>query len=500
MLTSTLHSTNITAERSFRSWTRTTFVAAPAGHRRLKRTESRTVIGYQNWTPVSRRFAQICQTRFPFKGTNSLHTPRFGSTGKLRSNLDRVYIATPKSSKTRTRPSCRTSCSNSITPLMASLSVEEALSTASGSVEVAASLLWNLDGNRLRPGTDYKLDVQDRSHGYSDDAASQPLIVHLADDVWNRPTFGTFKKLLDNYTAETGIPERVSQEERNEEDHFLAAICKTPCIRFVHQWLAANTDVNAGSIDEFSDFLKRIWFYQYSRDASRDSSGFEHVFIGELDDGKVKGLHNFIQVFVEEVRGNFNYKGYLDIRGEPSREAPPPNQQMITIRFDWLGKTKSVSSMFIGASPEFEIALYTLLFVAQAEELELDLGPYRTRIKVYQMAGKIGTAFPELLGVDHDKLQENAPPISDHHQTSAPPPTTASFPPLGSVPAPAKQAVSSYAAALLRGGDEQGDEVEGGDDAEGADAGNEGGEGQTKNIFKWFKIFVSIAKKMKSTK
>lgn len=62
--------------------------------------------------------------------------------------------------------------------------------------------------------------------------------------------------------------------------------------------------------------------------------------------------------------------------------------------------------MFVGVSPEFEIALYTMLYVSDTEELEVQLGPYTANIKVYQMAGKIGTAFPELLSVDVDMLAE----------------------------------------------------------------------------------------------
>lgn len=76
-------------------------------------------------------------------------------------------------------------------------------------------------------------------------------------------------------------------------------------------------------MDDFSQSLKEMWFYHYNRDASRDSSGFEHTFCGELDDGKVKGMHNFVQVLLEEQRGHFNYQGYLDIRGKPCAEAPP---------------------------------------------------------------------------------------------------------------------------------------------------------------------------------
>lgn len=394
---------------------------------------------------------------------------------------------------------------------MSCLSVDEALSRAGDSLETASSLLWQLDSNRLRPTTDYQLDLQERTEGCSHDAAAVPLVQYINDDVWSRPTFSAFKKLLDNYTAETGVPEVVSHDERGEEDAFLAAICETPCIRFAYEWLAANSNMRCGSMHEFAEMLKRMWFEQYSRDGSRDSSGFEHVFCGEIDDGQVKGLHNFVQVFVEEARRNFNYKGYLDIRGEPCYQPPPPNQQMITIRFDWLGKTKSVSSMFVGPSPEFEIALYTMMYVACREELEVDLGPYSTRIKVYQMAGKIGSAFPELVGIDHEKLMLDDVPEGSGVESNQRPPTAASFPPLGATSHQVTQGIS-YAAALQnedgvadaeapapdtdRFETEEATAFQGEEAAPGEQETAFEGEGVPKDAVKWLKLILKFAKKL----
>jgi hypothetical protein len=38
---------------------------------------------------------------------------------------------------------------------------------------------------------------------------------------------------------------------------------------------------------EFKEMLEEMWFDFYNRDGPEDSSGFEHVFVGELDsDGR----------------------------------------------------------------------------------------------------------------------------------------------------------------------------------------------------------------------
>lgn len=288
-------------------------------------------------------------------------------------------------------------------PTMAS--VATAMARAGPDVLAAASALWDLDANRLTPGVDYELDVQDRNRRFESDAASRPLFARVDDAVWTRPTFATFRSLLDNYTAQTGVQETVSAAQRDEQRAFLAEACKTPCMQFAFQWLVENSTMRVTSMSQFQEMLADIWFKLYRRDGHQDSSGFEHVFCGEVDEGQVKGMHNFVQIYIEEQRGNFNYTGYLPLRspGSPSGP-PPPAQQLLTIRFDWNNVTKPASSILVGVSPEFELALYTMLFIAGERENIVNLGPYKVCLKVYQMAGKMGTAYPELLAVSEEGL------------------------------------------------------------------------------------------------
>ncbi len=74
--------------------------------------------------------------------------------------------------------------------------------------------------------------------------------------------------------------------------------------------------------------------------------------------------------------------------------------------------------MFVGVSPEFEVALYTMIFIAREEDVEVDLGPYNVRVKVYQLAGKIGTAYPSLLSVDEGALLVEPKEPSDVEEPS----------------------------------------------------------------------------------
>lgn len=65
---------------------------------------------------------------------------------------------------------------------------------------------------------------------------------------------------------------------------------------------------------DFEHKLKSIWFTLYPRSGSssvKDSSGFEHVFVGELKGSIVDGFHNWIQFYLEEKKGHTNYLGYV---------------------------------------------------------------------------------------------------------------------------------------------------------------------------------------------
>lgn len=49
-----------------------------------------------------------------------------------------------------------------------------------------------------------------------------------------------------------------------------------------------------------------------------DSSGFEHVFVGETRGGRtVIGFHNWIQLYLQEKLGHIDYKGYTVSANSP---------------------------------------------------------------------------------------------------------------------------------------------------------------------------------------
>lgn len=59
------------------------------------------------------------------------------------------------------------------------------------------------------------------------------------------------------------------------------------------------------------ELLKTIWFNLYSRGNGKiGSSGFEHVFLSEVKDATVIGLHNWVYFAEAEKAGDLDYKGW----------------------------------------------------------------------------------------------------------------------------------------------------------------------------------------------
>jgi poly(U)-specific endoribonuclease len=267
-------------------------------------------------------------------------------------------------------------------------------------VRLAAQHLWSLDTNRFVPEVDYSLNLQHGKKIYqTDDVADKPLFNFVKKDkFFSIPTFKAFYALLDNYISETGVAEVVTREELEENRTFINALMETSPMKYLHQYLVEKKLAPA-SLNDFKALLNRIWFTLFRREGNNDTSGFEHVFVGEERDGKVIGFHNWIQFFIEEIKGNVNYLGYLFPRKRGQR--PDGHEHMLSIQFSWKGELKSVSTIFMGVSPEFEIALYTMIFLAAGEQTEIVLDGTHVSLRCHKIPSKkgnyLGSCFPELL-------------------------------------------------------------------------------------------------------
>lgn len=132
--------------------------------------------------------------------------------------------------------------------------------------------------------------------------------------------------------------ETVTATERQEEDEFLEKVLDTAVMRIAMNYLKEKGFYRIDAIShEFKmilfdcaicllvgsvgsdrtsqkNFLKTIWFTLYSRGGgSVGSSGFEHIFMNEIKNNEISGLHNWIYFHDQENYGqnNLDYKGYM---------------------------------------------------------------------------------------------------------------------------------------------------------------------------------------------
>ena len=78
--------------------------------------------------------------------------------------------------------------------------------------------------------------------------------------------------------------------------------------------------VFTGSLQEWQRYLYDTWFGMYDRakfatpngGTILGSSGFEHVFIGEIKKGLAIGFHNWLNWYCLEKAGQLDYLGYWE--------------------------------------------------------------------------------------------------------------------------------------------------------------------------------------------
>ncbi|XP_067084682.1 uridylate-specific endoribonuclease B [Osmerus mordax] len=266
--------------------------------------------------------------------------------------------------------------------------------------------LWNSDTNRLKPGTDYRISLQgkagtmDVQSQYEDDndGKGSPLFTFVDETIFKKDTYLAFISLLDNYESATGVPEVVTPEEEAENHRFLDIMVQTSSMKLAHQYLVRK-NISPEDLTDFKKQLYRIWFELYARRGSSkpDSSGFEHVFVGETRGGRtVIGFHNWIQLYLQEKLGHIDYKGYSFVANSPQ---PDENKHILALQFCWKDGIKPKGSIFLGVSPEFEFALYTLCFLSSPNErVKVSFSVYDVEIVCHHFNQKhIGTTYPVLV-------------------------------------------------------------------------------------------------------
>lgn len=256
--------------------------------------------------------------------------------------------------------------------------------------------IWNGDHNRATYGDDFELCYQGHlDRGDKSDKAEGPLVCKFNDKLLEKPTFKAFHALFDNYNRVEGQAENITQQEIEENNQFLDLVLASHAMKQVHALLVKKGKAHSDET-EFKNKLYELWFGPYGRRQKspiKDSSGFEHVFMGEINGRKhnIGGFHNWLHMHHEEKHGHLNYLGYLKKSGSPL---------IFNFRFKWYNTLKPLGSGFFGTSPEFEMSLYSLIYMMGYSHAKIDVGGVKVTITCFPINHNhnIGTCYPSILG------------------------------------------------------------------------------------------------------
>lgn len=237
------------------------------------------------------------------------------------------------------------------------------------------------------------LTVDRQGEGTSGDLAPGPYFVNVPPEALSGATIAALIALQDNYIPDVNEPEVEDPGESEELEVFLDAIMATEIMALAESFLIENA-IYTGNLREK---IKEIWFDPYSRGSTgaEGSSGFEHSFVGEIKNGEVSGFHNWVHFYHEEQDGTLNYEGwsnYVDLgdKGE-----------VLEDHFEWLGYPKPIGGMFVGTSPELELAVYTVCFLARPDSLcpvQMNGVQFGVQTWTLKYSGKVlvGSAYPDI--------------------------------------------------------------------------------------------------------
>ncbi|XP_035677300.1 poly(U)-specific endoribonuclease-B-like [Branchiostoma floridae] len=255
-----------------------------------------------------------------------------------------------------------------------------------GSLSNICSRLWDLDHNRLKKGVDYEIKLTP--------SRKVTKLFTFVDTrkLGNIPTYSAFSELLNNYKSEASETEVVTSRQRIKSRKFLDRCLETDVMKEAYSYLFRKRLLPPGDMIDFRTKLYELWFDLHPRPSGDSTlrSAFEHVFVGETQRGQVIGFHNWVRLYEEERQGNVSYK-----RCRPHA----CDDHIITIDFSWKGRKKSFGSFFLGTSPEFELAIYTVCFLAAGKEDEtmVILGSELATIVTHHANGQIGASYPKHL-------------------------------------------------------------------------------------------------------
>ncbi|KAI6231202.1 Endoribonuclease [Aphelenchoides besseyi] len=243
------------------------------------------------------------------------------------------------------------------------------------------------------------------------ESVSYNLFKSIKPTLFKRPSFAKLLALRKYFNPQTGVAEVQSQAKIQAIKEFFETVWSSGPFKKLIEFVRAHSKsidllVNkqiestdhpwAKDPNTFRQAVMSIWFDTFSRAKGKlDSSGFEHVFLGEVKNQQVSGMHNWA-VMADLERSpteNFIYRGYLRKEFDVIAE----------VNLMWKGFEKPQGSFLANSSPAFDFSLLTACFLARrgpGNKCFATIDGCNIAVQSYEQAqnGKmfIGTVYPAI--------------------------------------------------------------------------------------------------------
>ncbi|MCU4831880.1 hypothetical protein OCF61_03195 [Bacillus cereus] len=185
-------------------------------------------------------------------------------------------------------------------------------------------------------------------------------------------SYTLFEKLFNNFYLDPHLREDNTVEEQGEVDALLKHAIQSKAMKLCRTYVESKKETTL-SDEQWYTYLHNIWFLQYNRGSSFNLSGFERVFIGEMNTrgNSLVGYHFWYKYYFDDITGpndKIIYLGPKDTNNVPDVITLAYTIEASDNKNDGITLLKNKSGFFVGLSPEGLLAIGTARFADTMSE------------------------------------------------------------------------------------------------------------------------------------